>query len=291
MEKKIFIPKDKDLTDPKKDSTFKTLFTKSGLGTKMALKNLVKALIDREPEDVMVINNELPKEVDEGKDIRLDLQCRMADGDLINIEIQTSRDNDSLTKRSIYYACRMMSSINLKGKKYEKIPRVYHVLFANFRLFDEDNDYMHRLIIRDENVRLEEPFQFIFIQIPLLQIGDRDIKTLPDIEKWVIFLRDSTDKSKRDLLNAIMESNEGIREAGEILMEISEDLIEWSKKEMRFKAETDRLAALATAKEDGEKEGEQKGLETAARGMKAKNIPIETIIEITGFTREQVEAL
>ena len=287
MPQKIFIPKDRNLIDPKKDSVFKSLFIQSGHGTKMALKNLVKAITGLEPEDVMVINNELPKEVEESKDIRLDLQCRMADCDLVNIEIQTSRDNDSLTKRSIYYACRMMSSIDLKGKKYEKLPRVYHVMFADFRLFDEDNDYMHRLIIRDENVKLEEPFQFIFIQIPLLQIGDRDIKTLPDIEKWVIFLRDSTDKSKRDLLNEIMESNEGIREAGEILMEISEDMIEWSKKEMRYKAETDRLAALATAKEDGI----QIGVETVARGMKAKNIPIETIVEITGLTLEQVAEL
>ena len=287
MPQKIFIPKDRNLIDPKKDSVFKSLFIQSGHGTKMALKNLVKEITGLEPEDVMVINNELPKEAEESKDIRLDLQCRMADGNLVNIEIQTSRDNDSLTKRSIYYACRMMSSIDLKGKKYEKLPRVYHVMFADFRLFDEDNDYMHRLIIRDENVKLEEPFQFIFIQIPLLQIGDRDIKTLPDIEKWVIFLRDSTDKSKRDLLNEIMESNEGIREAGEILMEISEDMIEWSKKEMRYKAETDRLAALATAKENGI----QIGVETVARGMKAKNIPIETIVEITGLTLEQVAEL
>ena len=41
-------------------------------------------------------------------------------------------------------------------------------------------------------------------------------------------------------------------------MEISEDLIDWSKKEMRYKAETDRLAALATAKEDGEKNAARK---------------------------------
>ena len=104
MPQKIFIPKDRNLIDPKKDSVFKSLFIQSGHGTKMALKNLVKAITGLEPEDVMVINNELPKEVEESKDIRLDLQCRMADGDLVNIEIQTSRDNDSLTKRSIYYA-------------------------------------------------------------------------------------------------------------------------------------------------------------------------------------------
>jgi len=211
----------------------------------------------------------------------------MSDGDLINIEIQTCKDNDSLTKRSVYYACRMMSSIELKGEKYDKLPKVYHVMFTNFRLFDEDNEYMHRLIIRDENVKFEDGLQFIFIQIPLMRIGDRDIKNLPDIEKWVIFLRDSTDKSQRDLLNHVMNSDEGIKEAGEILMEISEDLREWSRREMRYKAEVDREASRVAAHDKGLAEG----LETAARGMKAENIPVETIVKITGLTAEQVAAL
>lgn len=287
MTKKIFIPKDKNLLDPKEDSIFKTIFTQSGQGTKLALKNLVMAIIGHEPEDVEIINNELPKTVEKAKDIRLDLQCRMKDGDLVNIEIQTCKENDSLTKRSIYYASRMMSSVELKGDRYEKLPRVYHVMFANFRLFDEDNDYMHRLIIRDEKVKIEDTFIFVFIQMPLLRIGDRDVKNLSDIEKWVIFLRESTDRNKRDLLNEIMSSNEGIREAGEILMEISEELREWSRKEMRYKAEVDKLAALATAREDGRTEGKLE----VARGMKTEGIPIETIIKITGLTAEQIEAL
>ncbi|MBR4375976.1 MAG: Rpn family recombination-promoting nuclease/putative transposase [Spirochaetia bacterium] len=287
MTKKIFIPKDRNLLDPKEDSIFKTIFTQSGQGTKLALKNLVMAIIGHEPEDVEIINNELPKTVEKAKDIRLDLQCRMKDGDLVNIEIQTCKDNDSLTKRSIYYASRMMSSVELKGDRYEKLPSVYHVMFANFRLFDEDNDYMHRLIIRDEKVKIEDTFIFVFIQMPLLRIGDRDVKNLSDIEKWVIFLRESTDRNKRDLLNEIMSSNEGIREAGEILMEISEELREWSRKEMRYKAEVDKLAALATAREDGRTEGKLE----VARGMKTEGIPIETIIKITGLTDEQIEAL
>jgi predicted transposase/invertase (TIGR01784 family) len=287
MTEKIFIPKDKNLLDPKEDSIFKTIFTQSGQGTKLALKNLVMAIIGHEPEDVEVINNELPKNTEKAKDIRLDLQCRMKDGDLVNIEIQTCKDNDSLTKRSIYYASRMMSSVELKGDRYEKLPRVYHVMFANFRLFDEDNDYMHRLIIRDEKVKIEDTFIFVFIQMPLLRIGGRDVKNLSDLEKWVIFLRESTDKNKRDLLNEIMSSNEGIREAGEILMEISKELREWSRKEMRYKAEVDKLAALATAREDGRTEG----LETAARGMKAEGISVETIVKITGLSPEQISSL
>ena len=66
-----------------------------------------------------------------------------------------------------------------------------------------------------------------------------------DIEKWIIFLRDSEDKEKRDLFNSIMESDEGIREAGELLMAISKDIKAWARQEMRFKARQDREAEEA----------------------------------------------
>ena len=89
----------------------------------------------------------------------------------------------------------------------------------------------------------------------------------------------------------IMASNDGIREAGEILMEISESLREWSKKEMRFKAEADRLAALDASHDKGLEEGIAQGKMEVARGMKAENIPVETIVKITGLTTEQIEAL
>ena len=78
-------------------------------------------------------------------------------------------------------------------------------------------------------------------------------------------------------------------------MTISEDLTAWAQQEMRYKAQMDYKSGMNTAHdkgvEEGRAEGREEGLETAARGMKAKNIPIETIIEITGLTAEQVEAL
>ena len=93
----------------------------------------------------------------------------------------------------------------------------------------------------------------------------------------------------------IMSSNEGIREAGEILMTISDDEREWAIQESRYKGRMDYESGLAASHakglEEGVEIGEQQGFEKTARGMKAKNLPIEMITEITGLTAEQVEAL
>ena len=354
MAENYFIPKDCDLLDPKEDSTFKTLFIQEGEKTKIALKSLIKAIIGREPRTVQVIDNELPKNIKKAKDIRLDLQCKMEDGDLINIEMQTCMSNDNLKNRVLYYASRMMSTIDMKGKSYSDLPKVYHVMFTNFQLFDNHSRYLQTFRIQNEEQEtMSECMQFIFIQMNMFQIGGKKIGNLLDIEKWIIFLRDSTDKEKRDLLNSIMGSDEGIREAGEILMAISKDIKAWARQEMRFKARQDREAEEVLHKrelkqfedkvkqaedrikqfeeqarqaedrikqfeeqarqaedrikqfeeqarqaeeqakiaEEKSKKAKSETMKTVAQGLKAENIPPETIAKITGLSAEQVATL
>ncbi len=300
MTKKFFIPKDKNLLDPKVDSTFKSLFTHEGKGSKIALKSLVAAIIGHKPDTVEVINNELPKELIYAKDIRLDIQCKMPDGSRINMEMQTCLSNDSLRNRALYYGCRMMGGLEMQGRPYSTLPKVYHVMFTNFGLFDQKEEYMRRFLLQSGDTVLSDCLQIIFIQMPFLEISSiEDAENLPDIEKWIIFLKYSNDKEKRDLLNCIMGSSEGIKEAGAILMTISDDEREWAIQEMRYKAEVDReafrISAINKGLEEGRAEGiamgRAEGLNDAARGMKAENIPMETIVKITGLTPEQVAAL
>ena len=288
-ENKIFIPKDKKLLDPRIDSTFKSIFTSEGEKSKDALRLLVGAIVGHEPEEVEVLNNELPIEVLYAKDIRLDLQCRMSDGNRINVEMQTCRNGDNLKARSLYYGCRMLSSSAMQGKYYYNLPMVYQVMFTDFTLFDKEEGFLQTFNMRNGKTELIDNLQLIFIQMPLVNIGDSgwETKNFTDIENWVIFLKYITDKNKRDLLNRLMASNKGIREAGEILMTISEDEREWAIQESRYKAQTDYESGINCAHAKGVEEG----VRNTARGMKAENIPIETITKITGLTPEQVAAL
>ena len=220
---------------------------------------------------------------------RLDLQCRMPDGNRINVEMQTCRHGDNLKARSLYYGCRMLSSFPVQGKHYYNLPKVYQVMFTDFTLFDKEDGFIQTFSMKNGNSELINNLQLIFIQMPLVKLGDSnwETKNFTDIENWVIFLKYITDKSKRDLLNKLMASNKGIREAGEVLMTISEDEREWAIQESRYKGQIDYESGILASHDKGVEEG----LETAARGMKSKNIPIETIVEITGLTAEQVTAL
>ena len=70
-------------------------------------------------------------------------------------------------------------------------------------------------------------------------------------------------------------------------MTISDDEREWAIQESRYKGKVDYEAGLIASHDKGVEEG----IEKTARGMKAKNLPIEMITEITGLTAEQVAAL
>ena len=78
-------------------------------------------------------------------------------------------------------------------------------------------------------------------------------------------------------------------------MEISEDLTAWAQQEMRYKAQMDYESGINTAHDKGMEEGRTEGIQigvvNTARGMKAKNLPVDMIVEITGLTPEQVAAL
>ncbi|MBR0319409.1 MAG: hypothetical protein IJQ86_09065, partial [Spirochaetia bacterium] len=65
------------------------------------------------------------------------------------------------------------------------------------------------------------------------------------------------------------------------------DLTAWAQQEMRYKAQMDYESGINTAHDKGVEEG----VAYAARGMKAKNLPVDMIVEITGLTPEQVAAL
>ena len=88
-----------------------------------------------------------------------------------------------------------------------------------------------------------------------------------------------------------MATDRGIKEAGEILMTISADEREWAIQESRYKGRMDYESGLAASHAKGVEEGIEQGKLEDARSMKAKNLPIELITEITGLTSEQVAAL
>ena len=134
-------------------------------------------------------------------------------------------------------------------------------------------------------------------------------------EKWAVFFEYLTDEGKRDKINEIVKTEEGISMASEVLMTISRNEEERERllyEESQLMAYySDLEYAIDEGLEKGLKKGEAIGLEKGeaiglekgeaiglekksieiARRMKARGRPLEEIVEDTGLDSETVKSL
>jgi len=88
-----------------------------------------------------------------------------------------------------------------------------------------------------------------------------------------------------------MEENKNIKKAKEELDKISQDKHERWLAELREKAILDELALRKTGYNEGKKDGIKEGKKELIQSMLNNGIDIETIIKITGLTKEEIEKL
>ncbi|GMO30399.1 MAG: hypothetical protein Ta2B_11200 [Termitinemataceae bacterium] len=72
-------------------------------------------------------------------------------------------------------------------------------------------------------------------------------------ERWSVFFRYITDTTKREKINKILEVEEGIAMASEVLISISRDEVERARLMSEYKYVTDHQSKLVQAKRQTEK--------------------------------------
>ena len=69
-----------------------------------------------------------------GRSVRLDTVCRIGSGEIVNIEIQRS-DNDDHLKRVRYNAACITASVTNPGDHFKQVPTVYAIYISEFDPF------------------------------------------------------------------------------------------------------------------------------------------------------------
>ena len=88
-----------------------------------------------------------------------------------------------------------------------------------------------------------------------------------------------------------MIENEKIKKAEEELEYLSRDEAERRIAWLRETAKLDRKFAMTAASDQGKAEGRAESMKIVAKKMLAKNMDIDSIIELTGLTKEEIEKL
>ncbi|GHV92853.1 hypothetical protein AGMMS50268_33560 [Spirochaetia bacterium] len=139
------------------------------------------------------------------------------------------------------------------------------------------------------------------------RIASKPVMEMSSAERWSVFFRYVTDREKRELINEIVEYEEGIAMASEVLLTVSRDEAERAVLDHEYKNALDMQSLLVGAKREGIAEGWEEGLaegiaegreegygqarEETARKMKEMGLSSEQIMYATGLSLTDIEQL
>ena len=249
-----YVQPDDDPLDIRMDNVFKAVFTKDTPESIGALSQLVSALIGRDVTIVSILTNEPPIENIRDRQIRYDIKCKTENSELVNVEMCLNPDVFEPVRLE-FYTSRLFGGQDIKGSdsNYRDLKMTYQIaILANLKFFSDDAFY-HTFTYYDtvRGVSLNGRTQIITLELSkLAEIVEKPIDKMTVSERWAVFFEYLTDQSKRDKINSIVESEEGIAVAGQVLMTVSKDEIERARLESEYKYQVDMQSKLVTAKRE-----------------------------------------
>ena len=285
--------KKEKLLKPKIDVVFHSLF-------KVGNENITKAIISAVTEEKIHkidLNNDrhiLGKYPEEKLGI-LDLRATLDNGTICNIEIQLADKKDT-AERFLYYWSRIYSSQLVRGETYKKINKVIGIIIIDYE-FEKTKEIENlstkwkvKEVTTGKEIELTDVLELYIIEIPKAKrMLQKDANN--KLAQWMLFLNNPNEKE----VSKIMNENKEIKEAMNELEEMSKDEELRRVAELREKAIKDEANIREHAREEGKTEGKIEGIREkqleVGKKMKEKNMDIDTIVEITGLKKQDIEKL
>ena len=295
------LPMNADILPPSDDRVFKLILTSPE--SKTGLMKLISAVIGRKVVDVALFPNELGPGDTMEKAERLDVNCKIDDGSQINLEMQASHikedldgQHNNLKGKSVYYLTDLHSSQPSRGvRRYDRLARTYQVTFCSYTVFPNlPENYVNSFSLRHDvtGELLSDAVHVIFVELSKLgAILKKPVKEMTALDKWAVFFQYAQDPRYRETVNRVIESEEVLTVAGELLMSISQNERERAIFRSRRKFQTDYGSDMATARDNGRAEGLKEGKLEIARMMLSAGEPMEKIMRYTGLTKQEITQL
>ena len=279
------------------DYAFKKVF--GSYGNERILKSFLEAILNKTITDVRVLNPEMPKEIQNGKECILDVKAKIDGKEIVNIEMQVVKNGD-MVKRSLYYFSRIFGFELKEGESYDSTQKVivinildyvqynrnaYHSVAKLF--FDKTNPKRYiDMNVLEEDTLATDFIEMHFIELPKFKKKYPKIESA--LEEWLTLF---VTQGKNNMTKDIEERVEEIREAEKELQRLRMDRVAFEEYESRQKWLHDQASALEYATKTGKAEGEKtKSIEVAKELIK-EGMTVEFISKVTKLSLEEINKL
>jgi predicted transposase/invertase (TIGR01784 family) len=237
---------------------FKAVFTRNTPESQGALSKLISALIGREVSVIAMSANEPPIDNLRDRQIRFDINCKAENGELVNVEMSLNPDPFEPVRLEFHIG-KLFTGQDIRGadKTYDDLKQAYQIAILVKERFFPDDVFFHTFEYYDpaHGVSLQGRSRIITLELSKLDTviekttGDMSVQ-----EHWAVFFRYLTDRSKRRKINEIVECEEGIAMASEVLLNISRDEAERARLMSEYKYTVDTQSKVVHAKREGRQE-------------------------------------
>ena len=253
------------------------------------LNNLLKG--ERVINDVRFLDKEQLGFYDDDRSLIYDVLCETPSGERIIVEMQ-NRSQPYYKRRSIYYAAQAVVRQGERGKEWQyDVKAVYCISFLNFQQNDISERFRVDVTLMDMETKqsFSELLRLIYLQLPLFTKDYTECEN--DFERWICVLKDM------DIMNRLPEAAKNsvfkkVAEIGELSSLTYEERLKYDDVLKRYR---DTLAVMEGQKQEGFREGMEKGIEKGkveiARNLKNDGIPLDVIARNTGLSIEEIEKL
>ena len=221
---------------------------------------------------------------------RLDIQAELNEGTIVNIEMQM-KNLHNIENRTTLYGAKVLAREEARGKNYNDIKNVIMINILNYELTEFEEYVSETVVVLDKHREYEiiKGMKWYFIELPKFRKAHPNMDE--KLNQWLAFI-DDNDRGK---IKMAEKKNKTLEKARKEMTYLTGDEEIRRLAELREKWEMDWNSSMDYSKREGIKEGIKKGAKEKnlenAKKMKEKNIPTETIVEITGLTREEIEKL
>ena len=269
----------------KNDVVFKAFFSRKG--NEEFLIDFLNALLNIKIKEIKIQHEVDLERLDTlEKGGRLDLQAKLNDGVIVNIELQVENKHN-IEGRTTFYSAKVISMETERGTDYKDINQVVMINILDYEMFGFEDYISETAIVLDKHREYEvlKGIKWIFIELPKFRRKHPDMND--KVNQWLAII----DDYDKEAIAMAEKKNKTIKRAKVELEYLTGDEEVKRLAFLREKWEMDRVSDINYATEQGELKGRKEEQKEIAKKLLEENVDIEIIVKTTGLTREQIEEL
>jgi predicted transposase/invertase (TIGR01784 family) len=231
---------------------------------------------DNEYDRITIVDPHVKKEFQNDKYGILDIKVHTKSGNIIHVEIQVWPIPE-MKQRSIFFLSKMITEQMASGKNHSDIKRAVSIIITNYTLVPENEHYHNQFRYRSDKDGTE------FTN--LTEMNTLELSKLPtdadntELWYWLKFIKSDDE----EVLDMLAQRSPQMKKAVGVLKELSADERTRMLYEEREIARRDIASMVGGARREGHVDVAIKAI-----GM---GMDIDTIVKLTGLSRDEIETL